>query len=46
MILLTGQEERGGVGTGPEVNETVFVIGFLSVAVLLVCLGWREKRRR
>ncbi|MBA7643864.1 hypothetical protein ES703_51598 [subsurface metagenome] len=26
-------------------NDAVFIIGFLVVAVLLICLGWREKRR-
>ncbi len=30
---------------GPDVDGTVFVIGFLMFVVILICLGWMEKRR-
>ncbi len=29
---------------GPEVNEAVFIVGFLVLAVILICLGWRRKK--
>lgn len=37
---------RGGVDMGPEVDETVFIVGFLVLAVILICKGWMEKMRR
>lgn len=35
-----------GVWDLPPKDEVVFILGFLVVVVLLVCLGWRETRKR
>lgn len=35
-----------GVWDLPPKDEVVFILGFLMVVVLLVCLGWRRETRK